>query len=112
MIDLEGRESNIQGIGAEVVVWVGGQPYVQQKFACSGSFGCSDERLHFGLDDATLVDAIVVNWPSGKTTELYDVSVDQVILISEYAPETPDLVPFGILVLVSFILFVWRHYRT
>ena len=112
MIDLEGRESNIQGIGAEVVVWVGDQPYVQQKFACSGSFGCSDERLHFGLDDATLVDAIVVNWPSGKTTELYDVSVDQVILISEYAPETPDLVPFGILVLVSFILFVWRHYRT
>ena len=112
MIDLEGSESNIQGIGAEVIVWVGNQPYVQQKFACSGSFGCSDERLHFGLNDTTLIDSIVVNWPSGKTTELYDVSVDQVITISEFVPESPDLVPFGGLVLVSLILFIWRHNRS
>ena len=25
--------------------------------------GCSDERLHFGLNDTTMIDAIVVNWP-------------------------------------------------
>ena len=111
MIDLIGSKSNIQGIGAEEIVWVGDQPYVQQKFACSGSFGCSDERLHFGLNDTTMIDAIVVNWPSGITTEIYDVNVDQVLIISEYVPEPPNLAAFSVLVLASFVLFVWRHNR-
>ena len=111
MIDLNGTYSNIQGIGAEVIVWVGSQPYVQQKFSCSGSFGCSDQRLHFGLGNATLIDSIVVNWPSGRTTVMYDVTVDQVLVISEYVDQPPDLVAFSLIIFTSLFLFMWRHYR-
>ena len=111
MIDLNGTYSNIQGIGAEVIVWVGDQPYVQQKFSCSGSFGCSDQRLHFGLGNATLIDSIVVNWPSGRTTVMYDVTVDQVLVIPEYVNQPPDLVAFSLIIFTSLFLFIWRHYR-
>ena len=111
MIELNGTYSNIQGIGAEVIVWVGDQRYVQQKFACSGSFGCSDERLHFGLGNTTMIDSIVVNWPSGTTTTMFDVSVDQVLVIPEYVPEPPDLVAFSGILFTSLLLFVWRHKR-
>ncbi len=111
MIELNGTYSNIQGIGAEVIVWVENQSYVQQKFACSGSFGCSDERLHFGLGNTTMIDSIVVNWPSGRTTTMFDVSVDQVLTIPEYVPEPPDLVAFSGIVFTSLFLFIWRHKR-
>ncbi len=111
MIDLNGQYSNIQGIGAEVIVWVDNQPYVQQKFACSGSFGCGDERLHFGLGDATMVDSVVVNWPSGRTTIIFDVDVDQVLIIDEKVPNSQDLVAFGSLVFTAIILFIWRHLK-
>ena len=111
MIDLNGHYSNIQGIGAEVIVWVGDQPYVQQKFACSGSFGCGDERLHFGLGNTTVVDSVVVNWPSGRTTEIFDVEVDQVLIIDEKIPNSQDLVAFSGLVAIAVVLFIWRHHR-
>ena len=67
---------------------------------------------YIGLNDTTMIDAIVVNWPSGITTEIYDVNVDQVLIISEYVPEPPNLAAFSVLVLVSFVLFVWRHNRS
>ena len=111
MIELNGTYSNIQGIGANVTLLVGDQLYVQQKFACSGSFGCSEERLHFGLGNTTIVDSIVVNWPSGRTTVMYDVPVDQVIVIPEYVPKPPDLVAFSGILFTSLFLFIWRHKR-
>ncbi len=111
MIDLNGHYSNIQGIGAEVIVWVDNQPYVQQKFACSGSFGCGDERLHFGLGNTMVVDSVVVNWPSGRTTEIFDVEVDQVLVIDEKIPTSQDLVAFSGLVAMAVVLFIWRHHR-
>jgi len=85
-INLVGYESNKQGIGAEVIIWLDqdeNQFQIQQKFACSGSFGCSDQRMHFGLGEATKIDSVVVNWPNGKTSEFFDINIDRFVTLHE-----------------------------
>ena len=60
--DLVGTESNKQAIGARITLWVDDNQFqVQQKFGCSGSFGCSDDRMHFGLGSTNEIDSVVVD---------------------------------------------------
>ena len=40
-------------------------------------------NLHFGLGDATLVENIMIEWPSGFVQRYQDVSVDQFIEFEE-----------------------------
>ena len=102
--DLVGTLSNKQGIGANVTLWIDQNKFqVQQKFACSGSFGCSDQRLHFGLGEATNVDSVVVKWPSGQTQEWFDFDVDQIVTLHEKEePKTHN----GIIFMVGVVMFL------
>ena len=45
--------------------------------------GDSSKRLHFGLGNASKVDALDVTWPSGKTEIFSDVTINQVNIIKE-----------------------------
>ncbi len=54
------------------VRYVDGRP----SYACSGPQG-----LHFGLGDATVIDELLVRWANGSVTELFDVPVDQFMVI-------------------------------
>jgi enediyne biosynthesis protein E4 len=42
-----------------------------------------DPRLHFGLGNRSIADAIEIIWPSGTTTRLSNVKADQVLTIKE-----------------------------
>jgi hypothetical protein len=53
-------------LGAEVAVLAGGRRWVRTAHA-GGSFACSsDPRAHFGLGQASSVDAIEITWPDGQ----------------------------------------------
>jgi hypothetical protein len=39
--------------------------------------------LHFGLGNASKVDALDVTWPSGKTETVSEVTINQVNIIKE-----------------------------
>ena len=43
-------------------------------------------RTHFGLGDATTVDSLRIEWPSGVTQVLENVAADQFLTISEEIP--------------------------
>ena len=66
-IDLEGVHSNRDGLGAIVQVKAGAHTYTQVRDGKSGYLSQSVLSLYFGLDDAEVVDAIEVRWPSGRT---------------------------------------------
>ena len=66
-IDLEGVRSNRDGLGAIVQVKAGAHTYTRVRDGKSGYLSQSVLPLYFGLDDAELVDAIEVRWPSGHT---------------------------------------------
>jgi hypothetical protein len=48
-----------------VEVKAGGLTQVEEVRSNSSIESASDPRLHFGLGSASLVDSIVVHWPSG-----------------------------------------------
>jgi hypothetical protein len=63
---LVGTASNRKGIGATVRVVAGGQTHARQNDGKSGYLSGSVLPLYFGLGEATRVDRVEVDWPSGR----------------------------------------------
>ena len=56
---------------------------MQERVASSGYLSQNEDRLHFGLGAATVVDKIVVHWPSGREQTLEKQAVDRVLTVEE-----------------------------
>lgn len=83
MFALEGTTSNRSAIGAIVKVKanINGTDVWQMRdvSAQSGYCGQNDMRLHFGLGDATEVDSVIIEWPSGIVEYMTSVGVDTIL---------------------------------
>lgn len=69
-IELQGSESNRDGLGAVVTVETGQQVQSRVVNGKSGYLSQSRMPLYFGLGEATQVDRVTVKWPSGQVQEL------------------------------------------
>ncbi|MGB7190630.1 MAG: CRTAC1 family protein [Acidobacteriaceae bacterium] len=65
-IVLVGTKSNRNGLGAKVRLHANGQTYTHYNDGKSGYLSQSVLPLYFGLGDATKIDSIEVDWPSGR----------------------------------------------
>jgi hypothetical protein len=63
---LVGTKSNRNGLGATVRVIAAGQTYTKYNDGKSGYLSQSVLPLYFGLGDATKIDRVEVDWPSGQ----------------------------------------------
>jgi hypothetical protein len=85
-LDLVGRTSNRDAIGAKVKVTTAtGRALFNHVSVSSGFMSSSDRGLHFGLGADSAVRSIEVRWPSGKTQTLENVKVDQRLRVEEPA---------------------------
>ncbi|MGA2833445.1 MAG: CRTAC1 family protein [Terracidiphilus sp.] len=82
-IKLVGTKSNRDGVGARVEVFAAGKRQTTERVAGSGYLSQNDERLHFGLGAATIIDKLIVHWPSGTEQALERLSVDKVLTVQE-----------------------------
>ena len=82
-IELEGRRSNRDGIGARVYVQAGELQNYQQVRAGSSYQSCSQKALHFGLGSEERVERVEIGWPSGALQVLEDVAVNQFLRVVE-----------------------------
>ncbi len=93
-VKLDGRVSNRSGIGAKVRIraTVRGQTMWQMReISCAGGYVSQNGLLaHFGLGDATSVDILRVEWPSGNVQELTDVTPDRMMTVTEPVRITPN----------------------
>jgi hypothetical protein len=82
-VALEGTKSNRDGLGAVVTVEVGDSS--QSWLVRTGSSYLSQSQVEptFGLGGATRVDRLSVLWPSGATSELLNLKVDQRLEVVE-----------------------------
>ena len=89
---LVGVVSNRAAIGAKVRVkaTISGAATWQLREISSqtGRGSQNDMRAHFGLGDATIIDSVKVEWPSGAVQVLTAVAVNQFLTITEEAPPT------------------------
>ena len=82
-INLIGTKSNRDGIGARLEVFAGGKRQTAERVASSGYLSQNDARVHFGLGAATVIDKLVVRWPSGIVQTLANRPVDRVLTVEE-----------------------------
>jgi hypothetical protein len=84
-----GTVANRSAIGAKVRVkaTIRGQTTWQMRENSGGGGYTSqnDVRAHFGLGDATMIDTLRIEWPSGIVQELHDVAAKQFLMVAEPA---------------------------
>jgi hypothetical protein len=82
-VELRGKRSNRQGIGALVKVTAAG--VTQSRWASTGSsyVSAGDSRLHFGVADDESIEKIEIKWPSGAEQVLSDVKINQFLVVEE-----------------------------
>ena len=96
-VRFSGNVSNRSGIGAKISVFatIDGQLRWQFRETTSPSgFGQNGLEAHFGMGDAAMADSVLVQWPSGRSTILTNVSVD--VLLDIYECGTSDADSDGI----------------
>ncbi|MCZ7636663.1 MAG: FG-GAP-like repeat-containing protein [Verrucomicrobia bacterium] len=117
-VRLVGTASNRSAIGAKVriraTLW--GQSIWQLREIATGDgfTGQSDLRAHFGLGDATQVDILRVEWPSGNVQELTDLAPNQLLTVTEQVritPVRPSASLGGSVTLTSQLNGTWQWYH-
>jgi hypothetical protein len=96
-IKLVGKVSNRSAIGAKVRVHatIGGKTFWQLREIHSGG-GWNSEPLvaHFGLGDATNIDMVRIEWPSGIAQTLTNVVPKQSLTVVEHQETAPTAPQF------------------
>ena len=82
-IDLEGTNSNRDGVGAVVDVTIGSEVQRQTRRIGSSYLSQPESTLTFGLGGAESVDRVRVLWPSGTEQIVETVEADQTLRLAE-----------------------------
>lgn len=86
-IELVGIDSERDAIGATVTVACGERKFVAAVQTGDGYLCRNETLLHYGLGDSRSIDQVTVHWPSGATSDLKGIAVDQRILLIENQQE-------------------------
>jgi Ca2+-binding RTX toxin-like protein len=82
-IDLQGLVSNRDGIGAQAFLTAGGITQLREQSGGIHHDVQNHQRLHFGLADNTLVQELVINWPSGREQRITNLPGDRLVRVIE-----------------------------
>ena len=74
---------NTRAIGAFVRVEVGSLRLMRLITAGTSFMGQEPAEAFFGLNEATEVDSIIVEWPDGSQTTLRDIAANQVLTVTQ-----------------------------
>ena len=94
-VSLTGRKSNANGIGAEVLAYVAGEPQ-SRRIRTGGSYLSQSERVAtIGLGMHRQADSVIVSWPSGQVDRFGGVPGGQAIRITEGMDEYTTMQVFN-----------------
>ncbi len=82
-----GQEQNTFGIGAQVKIVAGGQSFYFQNYQARGFQSSTEPILTCGIGQNTLVDSIIVTWPSHRKSILTSVKSNTELVIKESEAE-------------------------
>jgi hypothetical protein len=69
---------------------------IDEVHSGSGYYSQNDLRLHFGLDQAPMVDLVEVRWPSGQLDVFKNLAVNRLYVLREgnNVPEVKEMTGF------------------
>lgn len=82
-IDLEGTMSNRQGVGTWIEIYTDSVKQVRYTSCGAGFLSQTTDVEHIGLGTRTIIDSIIIKWPSGITQYLLNQPINQTINIVE-----------------------------
>ncbi len=92
-VQLKGEIHNSSGIGTKVLLYAGEQKYYQEQLPVRGFQSSVDLNLHFGLNDKTIIDSVVIIWPDDKMQILKNVKVNQTLIVNKLDAILPFVYP-------------------
>jgi hypothetical protein len=78
-----GTESNRNALGSRVTIVTELGNQTGEVHSGGSYLSSGDQRLHFGLGQVKEIKELRINWPSGRSTLLRGIAVDQVLTIKE-----------------------------
>ena len=82
-VQLEGKASNTEGIGSQIIAVVGKKRMYRRIRTGSSYLSQSEKVASFGLGKNTQVDSLLVYWPGGQTDVLLDLQGNQELQVLE-----------------------------
>jgi hypothetical protein len=82
-VHLEGTQSNRDGIGATIRIYRNGLLGSKMTHCGENFLSQSSRWEHFGLGLSTIVDSLIIDWPSGISDRYYDIEPNQSIMAVE-----------------------------
>jgi hypothetical protein len=82
-LELRGRRTNRDGVGAQVRVTAGGRTQLDEVHSGRGYQSHHGSRLHFGLGSCNRVERIEIRWLGGATQVLEEVAANQIVHVLE-----------------------------
>jgi len=82
-IQLNGNNKNPAGMGCKAWLFNKGQLQYLEQSPVRGFSSSVDERLHFGVGNATTIDSVKVEWPDDKIQLLQNVRVNQLLTVKQ-----------------------------
>jgi hypothetical protein len=90
---LQGKKSNRDAIGAKLKIVAGPRTIYRQRKGGYSMQGTNDHRVLVGVGPVSVIDKVSIRWPSGLSTELENLKVDQDYKVVE--AETGTTKPSG-----------------
>lgn len=78
---LKGSELNKSGIGAKATLYVNGKIQFLEQYPVRGYMSSVDNRLHFGVGNATQIDSLKIVWPDSQVQLLKHIKTNQTLSI-------------------------------
>lgn len=82
-VKLNGEGANTSGIGAKLFAYVGNQVIYREQMPVRGFQSSVEHILHFGLDENSAVDSLLVIWPDRRFQKLMNIKADQTLEVSQ-----------------------------
>ncbi|MCA9215033.1 MAG: CRTAC1 family protein [Planctomycetales bacterium] len=90
-VELEGTQSNRDGVGAFVTLRLDADSPAQTRYVTGGGtnyLSQSDMTVHFGLGERhDPINGLTIDWPSGETQVFSNVAINQTLRATEPVPE-------------------------
>ncbi len=82
-IRLEGMVGNVSALGTKVSVRANNTTQYQELYLSRGYLSSVQNILNFGIEKASLVDEIIIEWPNQQVTVLKDIQANQIIKVKQ-----------------------------
>ena len=82
-VKLLGDVKNALGIGSKVLVYAGGQTYMQEQMPVRGFQSSVEQILNFGIGKSSQIDSILVIWDDDKKQTLKQIKPNQMLMVKK-----------------------------